>query len=64
MDVLLPGHLDWKTFKTAQSFEVQASSSSRLKLKGRWITAVPKDTLPRNRKNQVVACPDLGTISA
>ena len=62
--MLLPGYLNWQTFKTAQSFGLQADSSSRLKLKGRWITAVPKDTLPRNRKNQVVACPDIGTISA
>lgn len=33
MDVLLPGCLDWQTFKTGQSFEVPASSSFQLKLK-------------------------------
>jgi len=33
MDVLLPGHIDWQTFKTGESFEVTANSSFKLILK-------------------------------
>jgi uncharacterized protein YaiE (UPF0345 family) len=32
MKVLLPGHTEWQTFKTGESFEVPASASFRLKL--------------------------------
>jgi len=34
MDVLLPGRLDWQTFKSGESFVVSAKSSFKLKLKG------------------------------
>ncbi len=34
MDVLLPGRLDWQTFKTGETFEVPANSSFQLKLTG------------------------------
>ena len=33
MDVLLPGHTNWQTFKTGESFEVPASSAFKLRLK-------------------------------
>jgi uncharacterized protein YaiE (UPF0345 family) len=33
MDVLLPGHPGWQTFKTGEVFEVPANSSFKLKLK-------------------------------
>jgi uncharacterized protein YaiE (UPF0345 family) len=32
MDVLLPSHENWQTFKEGQSFEVPANSSFKLKL--------------------------------
>ncbi len=32
MDVLLPGTMDWQTFKAGESFEVPAHSSFKLKL--------------------------------
>ncbi len=32
MDVLLPGNMDWQTFKPGESFEVPAHSSFKLKL--------------------------------
>lgn len=32
MDVLLPGHTDWQTFKTGESFEVPANSAFKLRL--------------------------------
>lgn len=34
MEVLLPGHENWQTFKEGQSFEVPANSSFKLKLNG------------------------------
>jgi purine/pyrimidine-nucleoside phosphorylase len=34
LDVLLPDQKGWKTFKAGQSFEVPASSSFKLKVKG------------------------------
>lgn len=33
MDVLLPGHSDWQSFKTGDTFDVPANSSFILKLK-------------------------------
>ncbi len=33
MDVLLPGHTGWQTFKAGETFEVPANSSFQLKLK-------------------------------
>ncbi len=33
VDVLLPGHTDWQTFKTGETFEVPANSAFKLKLK-------------------------------
>jgi hypothetical protein len=33
MDVLLPGHPDWQSFKTGDTFNVPANSSFKLKLK-------------------------------
>lgn len=32
MDVLLPGHSEWQTFKAGESFEVPANSSFKLKV--------------------------------
>ena len=33
VDVLLPGHTDWQTYKTGEIFEVPANSAFKLKLK-------------------------------